>query len=86
MSQLTENLESLCREEPSKCRNIIITLSEASQDLKANELGIDNVEEIPGLPGIFKGCLTGEKILELINHEKIEEISEDSEEYTLSTE
>lgn len=79
MGRLTDNLETLCREEPSKSRNVVITLSEASQELKAADLGIESAKEMPGLQGILKGCLPGEKLLELIQREEIEEISEDIE-------
>lgn len=79
MGRLTTRLEALCREEPGKSRNVVITLSEAAQGLKAAELGIDEAEEFLGLPGIFKGYLPSEKILELVEREEIEEISEDFE-------
>ena len=79
MGQLTENLEALCREEPGKSRDVVITLSEASLGLNAADLGIDDVEEIPGVPGILKGRLPSQKILELGEREEIEEISEDIE-------
>ena len=79
MGRLAENLEALCREEPSKARNVIITLSEAAREMKASELGLDTAQEIPGLSGIFKGSLPGEKILDLIQRQQVEEITEDFE-------
>lgn len=79
MGRLTENLETICREEPDTFRNVLVILSEQSRELKVSELGIDDVQEIPGLLGIFKGCLPGAKILELISRDEIDEISEDLE-------
>lgn len=85
MGRITENLETLCRQEPSRPRNVVITLSETAQATQAAELGIDDAQEFPGLPGMFKGCLPGEKILELIQRQEIEEIIEDFQVDILTT-
>lgn len=85
MGRITKNLEVLCRQEPSRPRNVVITLSETAQARQAAELGIDEVEEFQGLPGMFKGCLPGEKILELIQRQEIEEITEDFQVDMLTT-
>lgn len=79
MDRMDENLEKLCEENPQELRQVVVTLAEGSHSVNASDLGVAELEEIVGLPGIFKGSLTGEKLLKLCKRSEIEQIIEDIE-------
>lgn len=79
MCNMDENLKKLCRENPKQSRKVVITLSEEYQNIKPDEIGMPKLEEIQGIPGIFKGTFTGEKLLDLTKRNEIKEIVEDFE-------
>ena len=79
MAQIDATLEQLCQEDPQQLRQVVITFAEGMQSVNAADLGLTEVEEIAGLPGICKCSVTGEKLLELSKRSDIEEITEDME-------
>jgi hypothetical protein len=74
---MDQNLEELCLKDPQQLHNVVITLAKEAQHLRAADLGLAEAEEI--MPGILKGALRGEQLLELRKRSEVEEITEDIE-------
>lgn len=78
MAHIDQQLEKLCRENPQQPQQVVITLTEKAQHLKAADLGLAGAEEIGDL-GILKGTFTGKQLLELSKRSEVLEIVPDSE-------
>ncbi len=77
MVRIDEKFQKQCQDNLDRLHDVVITVSEM-QNMEPSELGLTDTEEIGG-SGIFKGSLTGRKILELSRQDKIEEIMPDME-------
>ena len=80
MPRIEQGLEEFSRKYPQQRRQVVITLTEEAQHLKAADLGLLDAEEIGDL-GILKGSLTGEQLLELSQRSEVEEIVLDRDVY-----
>jgi hypothetical protein len=83
MAHIDQKLEKLCRENPQQLHQVVITLTEEAQHLKAADLGLAGAEEIGDL-GILKGTFTGKRLLELSKRREIAEIAPDFEAHALA--
>ncbi len=78
-NRIDVQLERDCRESPQIPRDVVISLVEGTEQLGPAGLGLDHLEEIEGQPGMLKGSITGEKILELKDRDEVEYIGPDFE-------
>lgn len=83
MAQIDQNLEKLCKKNPQQRQQVVITLTEEAQNLKATDLGLAGAEEI-GEMGIIMGTFTGKQLLELSCRSEIEDITPDFDVSALS--
>jgi len=79
MTRMNEQFKAKCRENPEVIQPVVITVNAAVVGTSLAEIGLGQAEPIPGVPGLFKSRLTGERLLELADHPDIEEIVEDAE-------
>lgn len=79
MVRINEELKAKCRKDPDGTQAVIITLGPGGLGKDPSQVGLAHAEPIPGLTGVFKGQLTGSRVLELAASDDIEEITEDSE-------
>jgi hypothetical protein len=80
LARIEQDVEELSRKHPQQRQQVVITLTEEAQHLKAADLGLVDAEEIGDL-GILKGSLTGEQLLELSQRSEVEEIAADRDVY-----
>ena len=80
MARIEQDVEELSRKKPQQRQQVVITLTEEAQHLKAADLGLPDAEEIGDL-GILKGSLTGKQLLELSQRDEVEEIVADRDVY-----
>lgn len=75
MARMDAELETLCRSYPSHYQDVVITLTESAQHIKATDIGLPTAKEI-GM-GILSGTFTGQMLLELGKRPEVEEITFD---------
>ena len=78
MGRISQVLDQACRESPDREFSVVIALKESCQEVTPQALGIQ-AEVIEGIPGIFKGKLRGESILELSKRDEVEDVTDDFE-------